>query len=230
MNFNHFSYTRAHLDPRTFEELLLALLRRNCALQVAHNQAAWDLILPVYFGDEKEPINPERLSAVVIQVKNKFRCKKVPQTNLYEPFFGGKKQLVVFLHLDLGDDRKQAEYSAQMLPPKRANGRTTPMPPPIEPFVFSLWVKGSDKNTFPVLKNHDLDSACALLLKVTLRGNPNSHERQICNRMDGYGSFFEFKQYEEHQKECLPRGEGEDEGEVEGCGASEGDEDVEMTQ
>ncbi|XTI89585.1 hypothetical protein V2W45_1458380 [Cenococcum geophilum] len=71
MNFTHFVPTDANLSPQVLPDLLSDLLRRSAALQLALNQPTYDILLPIYFGGENEPLDPSKCGCVMIQVKNK---------------------------------------------------------------------------------------------------------------------------------------------------------------
>src|SRR6266480_1636937 len=72
MNFTHFMSTRLQLGV-SMSDLLHSLLRQQAALQLAFGQPAWDILIPVYYGNLTEEFNPARASAILIQVKNRDR-------------------------------------------------------------------------------------------------------------------------------------------------------------
>jgi len=71
MNFTHFIPTHENLSPEVLPDLLSDLLRRSAALQLAPCQPTYDILLPIYFGEENEPLDPSKCGCVMIQVKNR---------------------------------------------------------------------------------------------------------------------------------------------------------------
>ena len=72
-NFTHFTTTDQTLQPEKMQDLLHALMMQNAALQLAFNQADYDLLIPVYFGKANEAFDCEMLSAIVVQIKNQVK-------------------------------------------------------------------------------------------------------------------------------------------------------------
>ncbi|KAI9864856.1 MAG: hypothetical protein M1813_002626 [Trichoglossum hirsutum] len=81
MNFTHFVAATEHLSPSIFPDLCHDLLRRNAALQLCENQATYDQLIPIYFGDDQKPFDPSQCGVVLIQNKNQKRA-----TSLYSIF------------------------------------------------------------------------------------------------------------------------------------------------
>ncbi|KAI9779500.1 MAG: hypothetical protein M1839_007308 [Geoglossum umbratile] len=72
MNFTHFATTNENLlpgDPTL--DLCHDLLRRCAALQLSHNNPAFDQLIPIYFGKDEEEFDRSKCGAIVIQNKNK---------------------------------------------------------------------------------------------------------------------------------------------------------------
>ncbi|KAI9763810.1 MAG: hypothetical protein M1840_009064 [Geoglossum simile] len=72
MNFTHFATTDQDLlpgDPTL--SLCHDLLRRCAALQLSHGNPAFDQLIPIYFGQDKEPFDRSKCGVIVIQNKNK---------------------------------------------------------------------------------------------------------------------------------------------------------------
>jgi hypothetical protein len=70
MNFTHFASTHESLRPDVISNLLVDLLRCSAALQLSPVQATYDILIPIYFGDESEPFDPSECGLIVVQVKN----------------------------------------------------------------------------------------------------------------------------------------------------------------
>ena len=91
MNFTHFVPAYANLSPQDLPDLLSDLLRRSAALQLAPNQPTYDMLLPIYFGGENEPLDPSKCGCVMIQVKNK-NDPSTPRAIFKEEFTTVKEQ------------------------------------------------------------------------------------------------------------------------------------------
>jgi hypothetical protein len=73
MNFTHFATTRENLCPEVLSDLLVDLLRRGAALQLAPAQPKYDILIPIYLGKEDEVLEPSKCSCIVVQVKNRIK-------------------------------------------------------------------------------------------------------------------------------------------------------------
>jgi hypothetical protein len=71
MNFTHFVTTHKNLRPEVLSNLFVDLLRRSAALQLGPVQPTYDILIPIYFGDESEPLDPSECGCIVAQVKNR---------------------------------------------------------------------------------------------------------------------------------------------------------------
>jgi hypothetical protein len=71
MNFTHFVSTHENLRPEGLSDLFVDLLRRSTALQLGPVQATYDILIPIYFGDESERLDPSECGCIVAQVKNR---------------------------------------------------------------------------------------------------------------------------------------------------------------
>jgi hypothetical protein len=71
MNFTHFVATHENLRPTILSRLLIDLLRRSAALQLGPVQPTYDILIPIYFGDESKPLDPSECGFIVVQVKNR---------------------------------------------------------------------------------------------------------------------------------------------------------------
>jgi hypothetical protein len=130
LNFTHLASMAADLAADDLPDLLLDLLRRGAALQLAPRQPLYDLLLPMYLGPAGGgPVDRARCGVVVVQVKNR-RDATTPDAVFQEDFervspaaaapkavytpqrsrrlfpdkfvFGALSVPVVFLMLDLG--------------------------------------------------------------------------------------------------------------------------------
>src|SRR2546429_2610768 len=70
MNFTHFAPASENLFVKVIPELSHNLLRRNAALQLAHGQPTFDIIIPIYFGNSKA-IQSVAMRSYPNTVKNK---------------------------------------------------------------------------------------------------------------------------------------------------------------
>jgi hypothetical protein len=71
MNFTHFATAHENLCQEVLPDLFVDLLRRSAALQLGPFQPTYDMLIPIYFGDESEPLDPSECGCIVVQVKNR---------------------------------------------------------------------------------------------------------------------------------------------------------------
>ena len=71
MNFTHFVPADENLYAKVIPELSHDLLRRSAALQLAHGQPTYDIMIPIYFDDSEKQFKVSQCGAILIQVKNK---------------------------------------------------------------------------------------------------------------------------------------------------------------
>jgi hypothetical protein len=172
VNFNHISTTSASLSTTNVKQLLIQLLRQHSALQLAPNQQWWDLLIPMYLGDPNENLDPTRVSALVIQVKNRRNPKAVLTGQEHHKFFGIREAHYVHLHLELG-----APGNVSMTSESRFRRLQKSV-------VFELTVKGADATAFPVLRKFEVENIAGLLLDPP---EPRTDlEGQLCSRASGY--------------------------------------------
>ncbi len=69
LNFTHFTATAENLAEDEMADLLLDLLRRGAALQLAPKQPLYDLLLPMCLGPATAPVDRRRCGACVFQIK-----------------------------------------------------------------------------------------------------------------------------------------------------------------
>jgi hypothetical protein len=70
MNFTHFVSTTTTLEVTKCRNMLHRLLREQAAPQLAPQQELWDLLIPIYLGDINAPFDRNRVTAMLVQVKN----------------------------------------------------------------------------------------------------------------------------------------------------------------
>ena len=73
MNFTHFTSTNEDLLPGEPTISLCHDLPRRCvALQLSHDNPAFDQLIPIYFDNGKSPFDRSKCGPIVIQNKNKI--------------------------------------------------------------------------------------------------------------------------------------------------------------
>jgi hypothetical protein len=163
VQFQPFTYRTQNLpvDLESFQNVLLPLLRRNAALQLAPCQPDWDLLLPVYTGDINKPLERDHLSAIFIQTRNREHHEKLTLGTEYRMVFR-PEQLGFCLQMEFGADwRRPLAYMRWPSSKRDRDGaiRTS------GPFVFGMQVFGADDRTFPFLAKYpELCKACRNLL------------------------------------------------------------------
>ena len=70
-NFTYFSATDSSLTSGTLKELVHNLMFSGSALRLCPAQPLWDLLIPIYFGDPDKEFDPDMVSVILIQVKNR---------------------------------------------------------------------------------------------------------------------------------------------------------------
>ena len=112
------------------------------------------LLIPVYFGDPKSTkFDTEKLSAVVISVKNKLSPSSLQVTDRDIDFFTGRSQPVVAILLDLGVEPLGKTLSQLQL-----------VRHPNRPPCYSFRLQGADSRTFGILDHQGLDRVCGAVL------------------------------------------------------------------
>src|SRR4051812_32282971 len=64
MNFSHFVPAHENLRPDVLSDLLTDLLRRGAALQLAKHKTTYDILIPIYFGEENEMLEPSKCGII----------------------------------------------------------------------------------------------------------------------------------------------------------------------
>jgi len=90
MNFTHWVSTQTLLQADGLRSLLQMLVHAQAAMRLASNQGTRDLLIPVHLGKSSEPPVPQKLTAVMIKVRNQ-RTSSV--------FSVSDKAYVVFLRI-----------------------------------------------------------------------------------------------------------------------------------
>lgn len=69
LNFLQFCTATPNLEADILPKLLVEMLRRRAALQLASNQQDYDLLIPLYFGDVETAVQEEECGVLLVQVK-----------------------------------------------------------------------------------------------------------------------------------------------------------------
>jgi hypothetical protein len=85
MNFNHFVPAYENLTAEVIPALCHDLLRRSAAMQLAWQQETYDLLIPVYYGEDNEKFDPSKCGVILVQVKNKDNATTV--TKIFDEDF-----------------------------------------------------------------------------------------------------------------------------------------------
>jgi hypothetical protein len=153
INLTHFTTTSKNIDPEDTPELLHDLLRRCAGLQCGHEQPAWDIVVPVYFGDVYEKFDIAKLSAMAVQVKNKHQASKLeikePTTRAFMNLARDIPLLAVLV--DLGTEREPLQTAYY-------GGKS-------RPGCYGFALRGHGHDTFDVLKHGGLAPVCDRLMK-----------------------------------------------------------------
>lgn len=171
MNFTHFVPTAENLYPEVLPDLLHDLLRRSAALQLAPCQPTYDILLPIYFGEENEPLDPSKCGCVMIQVKNKGDAT-TPRAIFREKFTtaGTRKN----------QKAKKQKASDAPTKHKKAKIRNGPyfvldeMTNPILFLLFDLGIIRAEKATAPLFEvSRSSNSKSPRVWAIHSRGNDN---------------------------------------------------------
>jgi hypothetical protein len=85
MNFTHFIPAKQNVRAENLSDLLVDMLRRGAAVQLCPDQPTFDILIPIYLGEEDEALEPSKCSCIVIQVKNRVETT-TPRAILREEF------------------------------------------------------------------------------------------------------------------------------------------------
>jgi hypothetical protein len=199
MNFNHFVPTEENLTSDVVPDLLHDLLRRGAALQLAHDQAAYDKLIPIYFGDPDEPFDVSRCGVILIQDKNKNQAT-IPRVIFGEtftdvhpkhksplianaaksqnsirdgPYFGLTEMThpILFLLFDLGIVRKANATSAPVQVSHTSERK---------PDIWAIHSRGHDETVFGCLSGMHCGYSCEKFF-TSLPAEGNAHY-ELCKR------------------------------------------------
>ncbi|KAF8533047.1 hypothetical protein BDD12DRAFT_529365 [Trichophaea hybrida] len=174
INFNHFTYTKEHLPTKRHDMqlLLLQLFRSNAALQLHPQQQWWDLLIPVYHGDLSTNVDLKKMSALLIQVKNRIH-KQAQKLSTFSVQNFGKGMLVLCIQLELGNNYQDAKQS-------------TPIWSKSGPYVVGVEVFGGGSLTFPFLKDQSFAEEVNRILKEVIPTETGLLQLELCNKLDGF--------------------------------------------
>ncbi|KAF8458608.1 hypothetical protein BGX38DRAFT_1138686 [Terfezia claveryi] len=175
MNLNHFTSTGTSLLRENVPELLHELLRQSAGLQLAFNQPAWDILVPLYFGQEEMPFDRNFVSALAIQVKNTGRKNKLNIGRSQLGYFQGLRQPILVVLMDLG----VPPAPPQSFYPRAASGE--------QPSCWGIHLQGSGSATWGFLDNLRLGVACKELLGAISMGRTDDSVHSIlCSMNDRF--------------------------------------------
>jgi len=150
-------------------DLLHNLIRQQAALQLAFRQKDWDLLIPVYFGNMDQAFDPSRLSAILIQVKNRVQPSKlsaIVDFKQYSRFFSHTRDPILYILMDFGTPK--ADCSATGWAKQH--------------YIFGIHAIGADVGTFACLEG--VREAAQMLRKhVVPNGSDTRKEHnEACQR------------------------------------------------
>jgi hypothetical protein len=122
MNFTHFTLTQENLCDEVLEALFVFLLRRGAALQLAPAQPTYDILIPIYLGEEDEALELSKCSCIVIQVKNRVETT-TPEAILREKFtlVNSRKRRASEIALTKAGIQKASEIASTKAKEKQAS-------------------------------------------------------------------------------------------------------------
>lgn len=167
LNFPHFVSTDRDLAPNTTVDLVHDFMRRCAALQLSKNQAAWDLLLPIYFGQPDGQFDASKISVLLIRVKNVK--DKVHNLHLSVPstlkMIGLPKDRppIIAMMMDLDVEHKHLTVQYQ----NTSRGS-----------VWGINLYGANAATYRAVDHKDLSGACEALL-ATLNSTESINDN-IC--------------------------------------------------
>jgi hypothetical protein len=180
VNFTHFTHTSVSLQYPRMPELLHLLLRQQQALQLSFTEPAFDLLIPVYFGNLDEDFDPAHVTAIVLSIKCRISASKLLLGSELSDMFAYSTNPVLCILMDLGLEKSHIDVAGV---PKL----------PSKPYVFGIHAMGASAKTFRCLKSFDSEYACEMLLKQVIetiydpRGVRELHdEASLENRVADY--------------------------------------------
>jgi len=172
-NFSHFARTLNPLPSNRakFENLLMILLRRNAALQLAPLQENWDIHLPFYTSNINLPIDHSHLSAIFVRVKNRQMGPNLVLGPGYNAYHHGK-QLGICVQMELSMEPGPSQAIIRLGTPS-------------EPVIFGMTAKGCSLDKYPFLGCHPgLISGCDTLLRTVLLEEPSAVEAGAVEKLE----------------------------------------------
>ena len=150
----------------SMSDLLHSLLRQQAALQLAFGQPAWDILIPVYYGNLKEEFNPARASAILIQVKNRDRPSPFSldeHLHHYTSFFHTNDPILYIL-MNLGTSDNVVEVRGFPRAKALALPKNSAL---LKQHLFGIHLAGVD-GTFACLQDPRLLMASKKLLEIVI--------------------------------------------------------------
>jgi hypothetical protein len=212
MNFTHFVPAYEDLAPEVIPALCHDLLRRSAAMQLAFKQETFDLLLPIYYGQEAEEFDQSECGVILVQIRNQDKATTL-EIILKEDFTnvspGGPrppqnrkpaapirkriefafKQManpILFLLFDLGVVGSVNATS----PLVQVSRSKTP------PDLWAIHSRGHDKTVFGCLKHMDSTDASRQFFTSMPKGESQAEQLARRNRTFGelqrsyrYGGF-----------------------------------------
>jgi hypothetical protein len=198
MNFTHFVPAYKDLTPEVIPALCHDLLRRSAAMQLAFKQETFDLLLPIYYGQEAEEFNQSECGVILVQIKNQDKATTlenilkedftnvspgsprlsqdrkpaVPIRKRIEFAFKQMAKPILFLLFDLGVARSAHATS----PPVQVSLSQTP------PDLWAIHSRGNDKAVFGCLKHMDSTDASQQFFTSMLKGESLAEQLARRNR------------------------------------------------
>ena len=166
INFTHFVTTDRNLESDDTVELAHDLLRRCAALQLNFVQPAWDILIPVYYGNPRMRFEPDNVSVIVIQVKNTKARNPLGLVPKDYKMLGIDPALpIISMMFDLGVETGPATFKTGIC------GKSE---------IWTIDLKGPGSGTFRVVDHKGLGGACESLLSTITP--PDSINNAVCLR------------------------------------------------
>jgi hypothetical protein len=197
MNFTHFVPGYEALTPEVIPALCHDLLRRSAAMQLSFQQVALDLLLPIYYGKEKEDFNPSECGVILVQIKNKNKATtledifkenftkvspKGQNSHTWEPANSIRKKdefpfkqmanPILVLLFDLGVIRSDRATS-ELVQVSHSE---------ISPYLWAIHSRGHDEAVFGCLKDMDTTKASRQFFGCMPKGDSLADELARRNR------------------------------------------------
>jgi hypothetical protein len=187
VNFTHFISTDTQLSKPDNPELLHQLLYSHAALQLVGNQAYWDLMIPVYLGDPSKSFDTNRLTCLVVQIKNRDHRKSEFAINLdqYDLLSIGKNP-ILFLQLELGLSKPGLNHM-------------------VDDHVYAIRVTGKGRSTYKFLTKEVESALDSMLTELGPCFEGGKGEKEIVARYDrirghGWARFAKRSRHEESDR------------------------------